>query len=60
MIYMDLCKKLKFDHTNKWSMLNSETVIEKETHRIISDFEIQTDDQTMWLSDNQTWWLSDD
>ena len=26
-----LCKKFKFDHTNKWYMHNSESVFENET-----------------------------
>ena len=37
-IQWELCKKLKFDHTNKWYMYNSESVMEN-----LWDFEIQTD-----------------
>ena len=42
-INRELCKKFKFDHTNKWYMHNSEFVRENETHRFLWDFEIQTD-----------------
>ena len=30
----ELCKKLKFDHTNKWFTLNKESVLGKETHKL--------------------------
>ena len=43
MIHRELCKKLKFDHTNEWYMRNPESVLENETHKILWDFEIQTD-----------------
>ena len=39
----ELCKKLKFDHTNKWYMHNPESVLENETNIVLWDFEIQTD-----------------
>ena len=42
-IHLELCKKLKFDHTNKWYMYNPESVLEKEKYTIFWDFEIQTD-----------------
>ena len=42
-IHRELCKKFKFDHTNKWCMHNQETILENETHKILWDFEIQTD-----------------
>ena len=42
-IHWELCKKLKFDFTNKWYMSNPEPVLENETHEIHWDFEIQTD-----------------
>ena len=44
-IHWELCKKLKFDHTNKWYMHNPESVLENETHNHLWDFEIQTDHQ---------------
>ena len=44
-IYWELCKKLIFDHTNKWYMYNPEYVLENETHKLLWDFEIQTDHQ---------------
>ena len=43
MIYWKLCKKLKFDLTNKWYFHNLESVLENETHKILWDFKIQTD-----------------
>ena len=42
-IYQELCKKLKFDYTNKWYMHNPESILENETHKVLWDFEIQTD-----------------
>ena len=41
-IYYLLCKKVKFDHTNKWYMHNTKSVLENETHKLFWDFEIQT------------------
>ena len=38
-----MCKKLKFDHTNKWYMHNPPTVIENKTHKFLWDFDIHTD-----------------
>ena len=43
MVHWDLCKKLKFDHTNKYYMHNPETVLENETYKLFWDFQIQTD-----------------
>ena len=43
LIYWELCKKLKFDYTNKWYMLNPECVRENETHKLLWDFDIQPD-----------------
>ena len=45
MIHLELCKKLKFDHTNKWYMHNPESVLENGTHKLFWDFAIQTDHQ---------------
>ena len=42
-IHWELCKKFKFDHMNKWYMHNPESVQENEMHKILWDFEIQTD-----------------
>ena len=36
-------KKFKLDHTNKWCMHSPESVLENETHKVLWDFEIQTD-----------------
>ena len=40
-IHVELCKQLKFDQTNKWYIHNLESVLEKETHEVLWDFEIQ-------------------
>ena len=42
MVYCELCKKFKFDHSNKLCMLKQESVPENKTPKIIWDFEIQT------------------
>ena len=42
-IHWKLWKKLKFDHTAKWYMHKSESVRENEMHKVLWDFEIQTD-----------------
>ena len=44
-IHCKLCKKLKFNQTNKWYMHNPESVLENETHKFPWDFEIRTDHQ---------------
>ena len=41
-LHWELCKKLKFDHMNKWCR-HKESVLKNETHRLFWDFEIQTD-----------------
>ena len=40
-IHWELCKKLKFDHTNKWYVNNPASVLENKTHKLLLDFEIQ-------------------
>ena len=42
-IHGELCKKVRFDNTNKCYMHNSESVLENETHKLLWDFETQTD-----------------
>ena len=42
-ILLELCKKFKFDHTNKRYKHNPESVLENETHNILLNFDIQTD-----------------
>ena len=39
-IFWELCKKLKFDHTNEWCMHNPESVLENEMPQRFWDFEI--------------------
>ena len=42
-IHWEMCKKLKFDHTNKWYMHNPAPVLENNTHKLLWDFDIHTD-----------------
>ena len=36
-------KKFKFDYANKWYMHTLESVMKNETHKLLWNFEIQTD-----------------
>ena len=38
-----MCKKFKFDHTNKWYMHNLESLLENDSHKLLWDFDIQMD-----------------
>ena len=42
-IHWELCKKFKFDYKNKSYMYNMVSVLANETHKILWDFDIQTD-----------------
>ena len=42
-IHLEMCKKFKFDHANKWYMHNPAPVLENDTHKLLWDFDIQTD-----------------
>ena len=42
-IHWEMCKKFKFDHTNKWYMHNPAPVLENDTHKRQWNFNIQTD-----------------
>ena len=42
-IHWELCKKFKFDHTNKWYIHNPAPVSENYSHKLLWDFDIQTD-----------------
>ena len=42
-IHWKMCKKFKFDHTNKWYMHKPAPVLENEMHKLLWDFNIQTD-----------------
>ena len=44
-IHWEICKKFKFDHTNKWYMHNAAPVVENNTHKLLWDFDIHTDPQ---------------
>ena len=40
--HWEMCKKFKFDHTNKWYMHNPAPVLENDTHKYLWDFDIHT------------------
>ena len=42
-IHWETCRKFQFDHTNKWYMLNPAPVLENDLHKLLWDFNIQTD-----------------
>ena len=42
-IHWEICKKCKFDHTNKWYMHNPAAVLENDTHKLLWDFNIHRD-----------------
>ena len=42
-IHWEMCKKFKFDHTIKKYMHNPAPVLENATHKLLWDFNIQTD-----------------
>ena len=42
-IHWEMCKKLKFDHKNKWYKHKATSVQENYTHELIWEFDIQTD-----------------
>ena len=41
-IHWEMSKKFKFDHTNKWYMLNPAFVLENDTHELLLDFDMHT------------------
>ena len=45
MIHLELYMRLKLNNVNKWYMDKPESVLENETHKILRDFEMQTDHQ---------------
>ena len=42
-IHCEMCKEFKFYHPNKWYMYNPALVLENDRHKLIWDFDIQTD-----------------
>ena len=42
-IHREMCWKFQFDHTNKWYMHNPAPVLENDSHKLLWDFNIQTD-----------------
>ena len=43
MIHGEMCKKLKFDQMNKLPMHNPAPVLQNDTHKLLWDFDQQTD-----------------
>ena len=43
MIHWEMCKKIKFDHTNKLYIYKPASVLENDTHKLLWDFNIHTD-----------------
>ena len=50
-IHWEMYKKFRFDHTNKWYMHNPAAVLENDIHKLVWDFDIQTD---FLISDGRT------
>ena len=42
-IHWEMCEKFQFDHSNKWYMHNPAPVQENDSHKLLWDFNIQTD-----------------
>ena len=42
-IHWEICKKFRSYHANKWYMHNPAPVPEKDTHKLLWVFDIQTD-----------------
>ena len=42
-IHVEMCRKFQFDHTNIWYMHNLAPVLENDSHKLLWDFNIQTD-----------------
>ena len=45
-IHWEMCKKFRFDHANKWYIHYPVPVQENNTHKLLWDFDIQTDHLT--------------
>ena len=43
LIHWEMCKKFKFDHNNNWYIHHPAPVLENNTHKLLWDFNIQTD-----------------
>ena len=42
-INWEMCKRFKFPRTNKWYMHNPASVLENDTHKLLWNFDVQTD-----------------
>ena len=42
-IHWEMSKKFRFDHTNKWYMHNPAPALENDTHKLLWDFDVDTD-----------------
>ena len=40
LIHWEMCKKLKFDHTNEWYLHDLASVLENNIHKLLWDFDI--------------------
>ena len=43
-VHWEMCIKFQFDHTNKWYMHNPAPALENDSHKLLWDFNIPTDD----------------
>ena len=42
-IHWEMCKKFKFDHTNKWYIHSPAPVLENDTHKLLWNFDMHMD-----------------
>ena len=42
-VHREMCRKFQFDHTNRWYVHNRAPVLENDSHKLLWDFNIQTD-----------------
>ena len=47
LMHWEQCKELKFDYTNKWYMHNQSSFLENVMHKLLWNFEIQTDHEIL-------------
>ncbi len=40
-----MCRKFQLDHTNKWYLHNQTPVLDTDSHKLLWDFNIQTDNR---------------
>ena len=42
-IHWEMCRKFQFDHKTKWNMHNPAPVLENDSHKVLWDVNIKTD-----------------